>query len=146
VDLLSTLVGNELGVSHWIDMTQERIDRFAACTEDHQWIHVDLERSARGPFGTTIAHGYLTLSLVSATLGEVIDGRLGSGMVLNYGIDRLRFITPVKSGSRVRNRVALQSAEPKGPGRTLYAFACTMEIEGEESPALVATVLGLAAG
>jgi acyl dehydratase len=142
---LSTLVGSELGVSRWIEMTQERIDRFAACTEDHQWIHVDRERAAQGPFGTTIAHGYLTLSLVSATLGEVIDGRLGAAMVLNYGIDRLRFITPVKSGSRVRNRVSLQAVEPKGSGRTLYAFACTMEIEGEESPALVATVLGLTA-
>jgi acyl dehydratase len=143
---LSALIGSELGVSRWIEMTQERIDQFAECTEDHQWIHVDRERAAKGPFGTTIAHGYLTLALVAATLDEVVGGRLGSGMVLNYGIDRLRFITPVKSGARVRNRVSLAAVEAKGPGKTLYTMACTMEIEGEPAPALVATVLGMATG
>ena len=127
-------------------MSQERIDSFAECTEDRQWIHVDRERAARGPFGTTIAHGYLTLSLVAGTLAEVVGDRLGSAMVLNYGIDRLRFITPVRSGARVRNRVVLQSVEPKGAGKVLYSMACTMEIEGDDAPALVATVLGLAAG
>jgi acyl dehydratase len=143
---LSALVGSELGVSRWIEMSQDRIDRFAACTEDHQWIHVDPERAAAGPFGATIAHGYLTLSLVAATLGEIVDGRTGSGMVLNYGIDRLRFLAPVKSGSRVRNRVVLDSIEPRPNGTTLYGFVCTIEIDGEEKPALVATVLGMAAG
>jgi acyl dehydratase len=142
----TALIGSELGVSRWIEIDQQRIDRFAECTEDHQWIHVDRERAAKGPFGATIAHGYLTLSLVAATLGEVVEGRLGSGVVLNYGIDRLRFVTPVKSGSRVRNRVTLQAVEPKGEGRTLYTMGCTMEIEGEPAPALIATVLGLATG
>ena len=143
---ITALIGRELGVSRWIEMSQERIDSFAECTEDRQWIHVDRERAARGPFGTTIAHGYLTLSLVAGTLAEVVGDRLGSAMVLNYGIDRLRFITPVRSGARVRNRVVLQSVEPKGAGKVLYSMACTMEIEGDDAPALVATVLGLAAG
>jgi acyl dehydratase len=143
---ITALIGSELGVSRWIEMSQERIDSFAECTEDRQWIHVDRERAARGPFGTTIAHGYLTLSLVAGTLAEVVGDRLGSAMVLNYGIDRLRFITPVRSGARVRNRVVLQSVEPKGAGKVLYSMACTMEIEGDDAPALVATVLGLAAG
>jgi acyl dehydratase len=143
---ITALIGSELGVSRWIEMSQERIDSFAECTEDRQWIHVDRERAARGPFGTTIAHGYLTLSLVAGTLAEVVGDRLGSAMALNYGIDRLRFITPVRSGARVRNRVVLQSVEPKGAGKVLYSMACTMEIEGDDAPALVATVLGLAAG
>jgi acyl dehydratase len=143
---ITALIGSELGVSRWIEMSQERIDSFAECTEDRQWIHVDRERAARGPFGTTNAHGYLTLSLVAGTLAEVVGDRLGSAMVLNYGIDRLRFITPVRSGARVRNRVVLQSVEPKGAGKVLYSMACTMEIEGDDAPALVATVLGLAAG
>jgi acyl dehydratase len=83
---------------------------------------------------------------VAATLGDVIGGRMGPGMVLNYGLDRVRFITPVKAGARIRNRVSLQAIEPKADGKTLYTMACTMEIEGEQAPALVATVLGLATG
>ncbi len=139
-------VGQELGVSSWITVDQHRIDQFAECTGDHQWIHVDPERAAKGPFGTTIAHGYLSLALVSATLGEVIAGRFEAAAMLNYGSDRLRFITPVKSGSRVRNRVKLAAAEPKDKGRTLFTFDCTLEIDGEDKPALVVSALAMAFG
>lgn len=127
-------------MSTWIAVEQSRIDQFAALTGDHQWIHVDPERAAKGPFGATIAHGYLTLALIAATLNEVVTERLAAATMLNYGIDRLRFTNPVKAGSRVRNRVRLMRAEPKGDGRTLY----TLEIDGEEKPALAVSVLALA--
>jgi acyl dehydratase len=120
-------VGEELGVSSWIPVGQRRIDAFAALTGDYQWIHVDAERAAKGPFGTTIAHGYLTLALVASTLNEVVSNQLKAQAVLNYGIDRLRFINPVKAGSRVRNRVRLAGAVPKGGGRTLITMACTLK-------------------
>jgi acyl dehydratase len=138
--------GQELGVSGWIAVEQSRIDQFAAITGDHQWIHVDSERAAKGPFGSTIAHGYLTLALIAATLNEVVAERLAAATMLNYGIDRLRFTNPVKAGSRVRNRVKLMGAEPKGDGRMLYTLDCTLEIDGEERPALAVSVLALAVG
>jgi acyl dehydratase len=139
-------VGQELGVSSWISVDQKRVDQFAACTGDHQWIHVDAERAAKGPFGAPIAHGYLTLALVAATLNEVVADRLQASAILNYGIDRLRFISPVKVGSRVRNRIRLAAAEPKGGRGTLYLMDCTLEIDGEEKPALVVGVLAMAVG
>jgi acyl dehydratase len=139
-------VGRELGVSGWVTVDQQRIDQFAECTGDKQWIHVDPERAAKGPFGTTIAHGYLVLSLVAATVGEVVGDQLHADAMLNYGIDRARFINPVKSGARVRNRVKLAAAEPKGGGRTLYTMECTLEIEGEEKPALIVSALAMAFG
>jgi acyl dehydratase len=139
-------VGEELGVSSWIPVEQRRIDAFAALTGDYQWIHVDAERAAKGPFGTTIAHGYLMLALVASTLNEVVSNQLRAQAVLNYGIDRLRFINPVKAGSRVRNRVKLAGAESKGGGRTLITMACTLEIDGEDRPALAVSVLALAVG
>jgi len=135
--------GRELGVSSWIGVTQDRIDRFADCTGDLQWIHVDAERAANGPFGGTIAHGYLSLALVAATLNEVIVEQLGAPAILNYGIDRLRFVSPVKVGSRVRNRISLTRVEPKSGG-TLYTLDCTLEIEGEQKPALAVAVLIMA--
>jgi acyl dehydratase len=110
--------GQELGVSSWIAVEQSRIDEFAALTGDHQWIHVDAERAAKGPFGATIEHGHLTLALIAATLNEVAAKRLAAATMLNYGIDRLRFTNPVKAGSRVRNRVKLARAEPKGDERS----------------------------
>jgi acyl dehydratase len=143
-------VGEELGVSSWIPVEQRRIDEFAALTGDYQWIHVDAERAAKGPFGATIAHGYLhgylTLALVASTLNEVVSNQLKAQAVLNYGIDRLRFISPVRAGSRVRNRVELACAEPKGSGRTLFTMGCTLEIDGQEKPALAVSVLALAVG
>jgi acyl dehydratase len=140
-DPLRSLVGTEIGLSDWLTIDQDRIDRFAAVTGDHQWIHVDRERSAAGPFGTTIAHGFLTLSLLPMLSSQrwlALPGVLGA---LNYGIDRLRFLTPVKCGARIRNRVKMLSLEDRGPGRTLITNESTIEIEGEPKPALVATTL-----
>jgi acyl dehydratase len=139
-------VGSELGVSSWITVDQTRIDEFAECTGDHQWIHVDRERAAKGPYGATIAHGYLTLALVATTLNEIIGDRFGAREVLNYGIERLRFVCPVKVDSRVRNRAVLAGADPKGSGRTLFTIDCVMEIDGEGKPALVVTALVMAMG
>ncbi len=139
-------VGHELAVSDWLLVDQAKIDAFAACTGDHQWIHVDVERAARGPFGATIAHGFLTLSLLPALTSGTWSAGLGLEATLNYGLDRVRFLTPVRAGSRVRNRVKLVSAEERGAGRTLLCFENTVEIEGEAKPALVANTLAMAFG
>ncbi len=144
---IADFVGKELGVSEWITIDQRRIDDFAASTGDRQWIHVDVERARReGPFGTTIAHGFLTLSLVPAMQLQV--GALPGGVSasLNYGSDRVRFITPVRSGARIRDRIMLAAAEDKGFGRVLVTTRHTVEIEGEEKPALVADLLALLLG
>ena len=141
IDPLRALVGTEISLSDWLDVDQDRIDRFAAVTGDDQWIHVDRDRAAAGPFGATIAHGFLTLSLLPVLSGQAwlkLPGVLGA---LNYGLDRVRFLTPVKCGARIRNRVRMLSLEDKGPGRTLITNEATMEIEGEAKPALVATTL-----
>jgi len=123
-------------------MEQHRIDEFADCTGDRQWIHVDAERAAReSPFGGTIAHGFLTLATVGPAPLEVWIVPAGIGTALHYGLDRVRFLTPVPVGRNVRTRVKLVAAEAKGSGRTLVTTENTVEIEGEEKPALVATVL-----
>jgi acyl dehydratase len=140
-------VGRELGVSDWVTVGQDRIDQFAACTGDQQWIHVDVDRARReSPFGGPVAHGYLTLSLVAALVMEigVIPSDAATG--LNYGLDRVRFIAPVKTNARVRMRAALASAEPQGGGRVLLKLESTLEIEGETKPALVAEVLCMLIG
>ena len=139
------LVGRELGVSEWQTVDQQRIDQFAACTGDHQWIHVDVERARQeSPLGGTIAHGYLTLSLIARSIHDLVVRPLGVTQALNYGLERTRFIAPVKSGARVRTRIKLVSAEDKGNGRTLLCTESTVEIEGESKPALVADALVLA--
>jgi acyl dehydratase len=136
------LVGEEPGVSDWIALTQQHINQFADCTGDHQWIHVDVERARReSPFGSTVAHGYLTLSLMAPTTFELIVKPSGVSQALNYGLDRVRFIAPVKAGSKVRNRVKLVAVENKGNGRVLLTTENTFEIEGEDKPALIATAL-----
>jgi acyl dehydratase len=140
-------VGHELGASEWVAVDQDRIDAFAACTGDRQWIHVDVARAKReSPFGGPVAHGYLTLSLVAAMVMElgVIPPDAATG--LNYGLDKVRFITPVKAGTRVRTRARLLTAEPQGGGRVLLKLDCTLEIEGEAKPALVAELLCLLIG
>jgi acyl dehydratase len=129
-------VGLELGTSNRVVFDQARIDQFAACTGDQQWIHVDVERATRqGPFGAPIAHGYLSLSLTAAMLMEIgiIPPDAASG--LNYGLDKVRFLTPVKAGKRVRARVALVSAQPQDGGRLLLKLDCKLEIEDEAKPA-----------
>ena len=137
-------VGRELGVSDWEVVDQLRIDRFAQCTGDRQWIHVDEARAQReSPYGTTIAHGYLLLSLVAPTSLDVFIRPAGIGAALNYGIERVRFISPVRAGARVRNRIRLLAAEDKGDGRTLLTTENTLELEGSAKPALVAQVLSM---
>ena len=141
---ISQYIGQELGVSEWITINQERINDFADFTGDHQWIHVNVERAKRESlFGTTIAHGYLTLSLAAALSMELGIIPAGVSQALNYGLDKVRFLTPVKSGSRVRDRVVLLAAEPQGKGRILLKFRNTIEIEGEAKPALIADALSL---
>ncbi|WP_298632672.1 MaoC family dehydratase [uncultured Umboniibacter sp.] len=135
---LSEYVGKETGVSEWITVTQEQIDQFADATHDHQFIHVDPEAAAKTPFGGTIAHGFLSLSLLSAISYQT--GILLEGMVmgLNYGFEKVRFLSPVKVGSRVRGRTVLANVVEKRPGQFLYTWDVTVEIEGEERPALKA--------
>lgn len=144
VETLGDFVGRELGVSDWVLVDQERIDAFAACTGDRQWIHVDVERAKReSPFGGTIAHGYLTLSLLASLAMEIGIVPKDAAAGLNYGLDKVRFMTPVKAGARVRNRVTLESVENKGGGRVLVKTMNTLEIEGEDKPALVAQTLAM---
>jgi len=133
---LQPLVGQEIGVSEWISVEQQRIDQFADATGDHQWIHIDPERAAAGPFKTTVAHGFLTLSLLpemSASAFEVRDTRMG----VNYGLNRVRFPAPVPSGSRLRGRFKLLSYEPIEGGAQL-TVEVTMEREGSSKPVCVA--------
>jgi acyl dehydratase len=136
---LQTLVGQELGVSDWISVDQQRIDLFAAATGDHQWIHVDPVRAAKGPFGTTIAHGFLTLSLLpemSASAFELRDSRMG----VNYGLGKVRFPAPVPAGSRLRGRFRLTRYDPLEGGAQL-TVEVTMEREGADKPVCVAESL-----
>ena len=133
---LTALTGRDLGHSSWIEITQERIDTFAEATGDHQWIHVDPERARSGPFGTTIAHGYLTLSLVIPLFGELltIDGiRMG----INYGLDKVRFPSPVRVGSKIRLAARVAGVE-EVTGGVQMALDFTVEIDGEAKPACVA--------
>jgi acyl dehydratase len=139
---IGQFVGQELGVSDWLTVDQERINQFADCTGDYQWIHVDVERARRdSPLGSTIAHGYLTLAL----LGSL---QMGLGIIptdvsqaLYYGLDRVRFMTPVKAGARIRTRVILLAVEQQDKGRMLLKAQNTIEIEGEKKPALIANTL-----
>ena len=140
-------VGREIGVSGWLTVDQHRIDEFADCTGDRQWIHVDAERARReSPYGGTIAHGSLTLSLAASLAIEAGVIPPDAAAALNYGLDKVRFIAPVRSGARVRNRVVLLAAEDKGRNRTLVTLQNTIEIEGEDKPALIAESLALLIG
>ncbi len=134
-------VGQEVGVSPWVDITQERIDTFAKAIEDFQWIHVDRSRAKSSPFGGTIAHGFLTLSLLSH-LSEMTFSFSDRRMGVNYGLNRVRFTSPVPSGSRVRARFTLASYEPIEPNGVQVMWNVTIEIEGKDKPALVAEWLG----
>jgi acyl dehydratase len=140
-------VGKELGVSKWTTVSQERISEFAHCTGDHQWIHVDVERATKeSPFGGPVAHGYLTLALLAETSMDI--GVVPKDVVaaFNYGLDKVRFLAPVKAGARVRNRVALMEVTDQGGGRKLVKLSNTMEIEGESRPALIAETLAVLVG
>jgi len=140
-------VGRELGTSDWLTVGQDRIDRFADCTGDRQWIHVDVERAKReSPFGAPIAHGYLSLSLIAALVMELGIVPPDAATALNYGLDKVRFIAPVRAGARVRMHTSLAAAEPQNGGRMLLKLQCTLEIEGEAKPALVAELLCMLVG
>lgn len=142
-DQLQNHVGKEVGVSDWMVIDQERINQFAEATGDHQYIHVDPERAAQTPFGTTIAHGFLTMSLMVLMGYEGSTKLNNTVMGINYGLDRLRFINPVKVNSKVRGRFKLLAAEEKKPNQFLLKHEVTVEIEGEEKPALIAEWLGM---
>lgn len=142
-DEMVNAVGRRLDPSDWIEIDQQRINTFADCTEDHQFIHVDLEKAAQTPFGGTIAHGFLTLSLLS----RMVEGRgvfpENTVMGLNYGFDKVRFLAPVRAGKRVRAHIEIAGVEPKDGGRFLVRQSISVEIEGEETPALVAEWLSM---
>ena len=141
---LGERVGQELGLSDWVTMDQSRIDAFASCTGDQQWIHVDVERAKReSPFRGPVAHGYLTLAMVAPLAMQVgvIPSDAAAG--LNYGIDKVRFLAPVPAGARVRLRVVLAAIEPREGGQVIMKTVNTMEVEGSEKPALIAETLTL---
>jgi acyl dehydratase len=137
---LKDLVGQDIGTSSWVTIEQDRIDKFAEATGDHQWIHVDPERAKDGPFGSTIAHGYLTLSLIPA-LGWEVYTIEGARLSVNYGLNKLRFITPVKVGSRVRAHLTLAAVDEVSGDALQVATTVVMELEGAEKPAAVAETL-----
>ncbi|GJH10196.1 MaoC family dehydratase [Caballeronia novacaledonica] len=139
---IDEFVGRELGVSEWVVVDQARIDAFAHCTGDTQWIHMNEERAKReGPFGGTIAHGYLTLSLLATLAIEVGIIPADASAALNYGLDKVRFMAPVRSGSRVRSRVMLTDVERKSGGRIIVRADNALQVEGEDKPALIAQTL-----
>lgn len=142
-DSIRAQVGKEIGVSDWIEISQDRINKFADITEDHQFIHVDPEAAKHTPFGGTIAHGFLVLSLMSrmaAGLDFIMDGLM---MVVNYGFEKIRIVSPVKSGKRVRGRFVIKDVNERSPGQWMITLGVTIEIEGEEKPAVVADWLSL---
>jgi acyl dehydratase len=136
---LTAHLGQEIGVSSWIMVDQRRIDAFAECTDDRQWIHVDVDRAAEeSPFGGTIAHGFLTLSLLAPTIFEIMISRVEIKQAINYGLEKVRFLAPVRAGKRVRNRVKVAALEDRSNGRILLTTENTVEIEGEDKPAVMA--------
>ena len=141
---LNQRVGQELGTSDWVTIDQPRIDSFAACTGDHQWIHVDAERAKReSPFRGPVAHGYLTLAMVAPLAMQIGVIPTDAAAGLNYGIDKVRFLAPVPAGARVRLRVVLAGLEPREGGQVIMKTQNTLEVEGSDKPALVAETLAL---
>jgi len=137
---LRDMIGTELGPTGWLEVSQERIDTFAQATGDHQWIHVDPARAAEGPFGTTIAHGYLTLSLCAPLLAELLADLTSSSLSINYGTNKVRFPAPVPSGSRIRARATVASVDDV-PGGDQAVVVTTVEREGGEKPVCVAEIV-----
>ena len=143
LDEIKAKIGTSLGASPWIEVDQKAIDTFADVTGDHQFIHVDPAAAAETPFGGTIAHGFLTLSLLSQMAAHVMLVPDTTRMAVNYGFEKVRFIAPVRSGKRVRGHFTLASAEEKRPGQWQFVHHVTVEIEGEDKPALTADWIGL---
>ncbi len=140
---LQDYVGKDLGRSEWLTIDQDRINQFAECTGDHQFIHVDPEKAKLTPFGTTIAHGFLSLSLIPKLMEKLIVLPEGMKMGVNYGLDSVRFIQPVKVNSRVRLGLKITEVTEKRPGQWLIKSEATLEIEGEEKPAYIAEPISL---
>jgi acyl dehydratase len=140
IEELKALAGSDLGATAWREITQGRVDTFADATDDHQWIHVDAERARTGPFGTTIAHGYLTLSLIIPLFGELLEIR-GTSMSVNYGLDKVRFPSPVPVRGRIRLRGTVDSVDEVGGNGVQMALTFQIEVEGSAKPACVAQAL-----
>ena len=143
IEEIASRVGQEVGISDWIPVDQARIDAFADITEDPQFIHIDPEAAARTPFGGTIAHGFLTLSLLSRMAADAMLRPADVKMGVNYGFEKVRFLAPVRSGKRVRGRFRLDRFDEKRPGQWQFTHQVTVEIEGEDKPALIAEWIGL---
>ena len=143
IEEIQERVGREIGVSGWLMVDQKAIDAFADVTQDHQFIHVDPEAAAKTPFGGTIAHGFLTLSLLSRMAADVMLRPDGLKMGVNYGFEKVRFLAPVRSGKRVRGRFRLDRFEEKRPGQYQFVHNVTVEIDGEDKPALIADWIGM---
>lgn len=143
LDELKDYIGKELGHSDWLTIDQSRVDHFAECTGDHQFIHIDPEKARQTPFGGTIAHGFLSLSLLPLLMEDLMVVPQGTKMAVNYGLDSLRFIQPVRVGSRVRLHATLLDAHEKNPGQWLLKTRAEMQIEGAEKPAYIAQSLAL---
>ena len=140
---IKSRIGAEVGVSDWVVIDQARIEAFADATDDRQFVHVDPVAAAQSPFGGTVAHGFLSLSMLSRMGFQALLQPEGTRMTVNYGLDRVRFIAPVRAGKRIRGRFALDSVEEKGPGQILMRHSVTVEIEGEDKPALSASWIAL---
>ncbi len=143
LDEMRSRIGTEVGISSWLTIDQPRIDAFADATEDRQFIHVDPDAAAQTPFGGTVAHGFLSLSMLSRMAAEAMLVPESLKMAVNYGLDRVRFIAPVRSGNRIRGHFVLDSIEEKAPRQLLLRHSVTVEIEGVDKPALTAQWLGL---
>ena len=142
-DTAREFIGQEIGVSRWLTVGQARIDAFAEATDDRYWIHTDPARATDGPFGTTIAHGFLSLSLLAPLMYDIGGQPNGGVLGINYGLDRVRFLAPVPEGARVRARMVLEDVEDRGEGRYVFRITATVELEGSEKPALVADWLNM---
>lgn len=145
IEKMKSVIGQEIGVSDWFLIDQNRIDQFAECTEDNQWIHTDPQRAAQGPFGKTIAPGFLALCLIPAMSRHRTIGFDDSQvqMLLNYGLNKVRFIKPIPVDSRIKSRMVLLDVEEKTPGRVLVTTQHTIQVEGQDEPACVVEIVGL---
>ncbi len=135
---LASMKGQEIGVSDWVEISQERINAFADCTEDHQFIHVDEAAAKQTPFGGTVAHGFLSLSMLSKIAYGTAIGLEGMVMGVNYGFEKIRFLQPVRAGKKIRGRFVLKDAVEKKPGQWILSYDVSVEIEGQDKPALIA--------
>ncbi len=145
VEQMKNRIGHEVGVSEWFLIDQNRIDRFCECTEDNQWIHTDVEKAAKGPFGKTIAPGFLALSLIAAMSKskQLAFDTSQVEMLLNYGLNKVRFLNPIPADSKIRSRMVLTEVEEKSPGRVLVTTRHTIEMQGADEPACVVEIVGL---